>query len=284
MKKFIEYEDPYADLNEIGQAGTLKFCFAKSTQNGEVIRGQHVFVKCRDFLNDVVIACDGSYTTPNIYGFQYDGEDDQIDTDKTRLVLLMRTKWEPKNFLRNLTKLNNMLKSAGMEPCRVQEVEHSVHLEDGENTYFMVEGDKRWSRHVTSLSFYTLLLRTATVKTIDEDNSFAQYLRREDLHDYNDWEYLSEFNRAFKHPAEFIKNMELLSMENVHMSIRECDEMEHAHERGGIMVFSVLVHKLRTGKVYDYIENECGFYDEVDLESIETITHFPTLPDARRFV
>lgn len=286
MKTFIRYDDPYADLNEIGQSGTLKFCFARL--DGDILHGQHVFVKCRDFLNDVVIANDGQYMTPTIYGFRYDGEEHPIDNDATRLVLWVRTLREAKYLEANLHKMNNMLNTAGMKRTRVSKIKCDEGIA-GADWYFLVEGDRRWANHVTTMSFYSLMLRTLTTCLIPDKVSFAEYLADAAYHTTNDWEYLAEFNRAFKHPSEFIKHMELFSMSDVHYSIRECDEMEHAHERGGIMVFSMLIHKARRGSLRDYLCDELCFYDtddedELDVDSQACKLNFPTIQDAMRFV
>ena len=282
MKTFVEYEDPYADLSEIGQVGTLRFCFATFTDDNTV-RGQHLFVKCRDFLNDVVIGSHGGYETPEIYGFTYDGKANPIDTDKTRMVMMMRTEREANNFKLNLKKLNNMLTSSGLEKTTIEEINvpSSENELATEKRYFLVEGDAQFTKHVTSMSFYSLMLRVSTTYEIPQDMSFARYLHEEGLHSINDLEYLQEFNSAFNHPKDFIRNMELLDMEDVHSSVRNLEEMEPAHERGGIKIFSELVKALRIGTLQITLQNNCCLDGDEDEEELDH--QFPTLNSARAF-
>lgn len=287
MKQFVEYEDPYADLSEIGQRGSLRMAFATMTGN-ESYETQHLFVKCRDFLNDAVIGSHGSYETPEIYGFKFDGENNPIDRDKTRLILRVDEATEEyKNFRSNLKKFNDMISESNMERTRAWVCERKGGSMGCK--YVLVEGDSRWVDHVTAMSFYSLMLRTLTTSKVPEDMSYADYLKNKDYHSYNDNQYLEDFNEAFEHPKDFISKMELLDMSAVHRSIEELDEMEPAHERGGIQVFSQLVLAFRRGasSVRSRIcEFDYNYDDDDDFDDLlkEAVYQFPTINDARNYV
>lgn len=285
MKKFHEMIDLYADLSEIGQSGTLRFAFA-TIEDGDVIRAQTLFVKCRDFLTDTVVGSAGGYQTPRIYGFTYDGENDPLDSDKTRLVLRLSTAKEQLALVTNKGKLNNMFVNAGVERTTVQEIEPEGATSAMSAKYYLVEGDVRWSKHPLSISFYTLLLRVITSQVIPNDISLVQFMKEVSYHSYNDWSYLKSFWKVFDHPNDFIKKMDLFDLRDVHDSVRAEDEMDHVHNHGGIQTFCELIHYSKTNSLSDYLEIDYDYEEEgsdnYDEEEARLI--YPTLSQVEHFV
>jgi len=264
MKKFTEFDDIYgSDLSEISQDGTLRWTFVSKKEDGSLV-AQHEWVKCRDFLGDAVMSTAWNEAIPKIYGFEFDGEDNPIDRDKTRLIMRVSSEGEAKYLLENIEPLNKVFKETGKGLTTVEEIESSDPLLNAR--YFLAEGDSVWADHPASLSFYTLLLRVATTASAKGD--FVSLSKDYDAQSCNDSSYLRPLNRAFGSIKGFIDLMGDLDLQPFKDSINASGESEYAHEYGGVQSLSNLILAHRSGdyEAIEHLEEDGSCWDYSDYE------------------
>lgn len=275
-------EGPYREhLNQIEQEGTLHMAFASKVgkSGGDVVYNcQMPFVKCRDFLNDVVFNSTTEHTLSKIYGFKTDAV---VDSDKTRLVLRLSSTDEYTTFTAGIEKLNQVLLSYGMDRTTTYEINpgdvFGVDYQDDEDrdcdcsdwggnspsyTYIVTEGDAVFSSHTTLISFYSLLLRVATIYDIPTEQSFEEFTRDETNLSGNEHQYFGCINRAFLTYGEVLYNIDLLDMDDHATSWDEVRNPEYIHDNTGIQSFSNMVsHSFNDLSGLDYEGNTTIYSD-----------------------
>lgn len=139
-----------SDLNESPQDIGIKFSFC--TLDDSSVTRLHEFVKCRDFLGDVVMA-NKAGTSSIIYGFRVTPEELKVNPDKTQLILKF-PKVNYKKCLSNYTKLHEIEEKNGFELTKVIAVD---------DEHIVVIGDKWWQQSVFGISLYTYLLKVFSI-------------------------------------------------------------------------------------------------------------------------
>ena len=148
------------NLNEIYQQTGTMFAFASLQSEG--ITQCHEWVKCRDFLPDVVKSQITGKAWP-IYGFAFDPKKNpNIDFDKIRMLVSKNSVLkQDKNFerkiessLKLLNHFEDMIKEDRTEVVRVDE--------SGQKNYksvFLFSGPSMWLESPFLVSMYTFLIR-----------------------------------------------------------------------------------------------------------------------------
>lgn len=139
-----------APLNENPQDISIKFSFC--TLDDSSVTRLHEFVKCRDFLGDVVMANKAGISS-TIYGFRVTPEELKVNPDKTQLILKF-PKVNYKKFLSNYTKLHEIEEKNGFELTKVIAVD---------DEHIVVIGDKWWQQSIFGISLYTYLLKVFSI-------------------------------------------------------------------------------------------------------------------------
>lgn len=157
MKYKVDHIIADGGLNEIFQSKKFRLAFAKI--DGKNVKMLHKFVKCRDYLNDLVVEehCPGFLKFP-IYGFHGEG----IKIGKKEVVFLVECQDDWENVMTSLPALHDLEKKLHWKRTKFFEVE-------GKPSLRLLIGSKCWKRSPLTLSIYTLLLRALTYGE-EEDN------------------------------------------------------------------------------------------------------------------
>jgi hypothetical protein len=159
MSKELEYV-PYEDkdhLAEIYQVSGMQFALMSSKSNGN--KQCHQWVKCRDFLGDVVRAIRTNKPC-NIYKFQYNPRKDPRPYTRKIRLLVRNENVKDVEFRRDMTKAIRIINAFE----RKLKVRVST-LHKNEDGTVLFEGPAFWIRSPTMLSIYTLLIRAAEIVT-----------------------------------------------------------------------------------------------------------------------
>lgn len=139
--------------NEIPQNVDIRFSFVKKLDD-DVYEELFYPVRCRDFLNDVLVA-EEQKKEIDVYDFTYDPMVQKIDRDKTRIAMYYGDE-NKKVIEKNLAILNEIEEQNNLEKT-------TLTLFEGKNV-FLVEGDKFWIRATALISFYSYILRILSYK------------------------------------------------------------------------------------------------------------------------
>lgn len=138
-----------AGISQIYSSGT-KFCFI--SENYEQC---HSLVYCKDFLQDVILACLRNKSV-SIYGFTYNpSKSPKIYMDKCRLALAHNDKTFPSRIESTVDFVNQFAKKIKLVPTIATE----VNKPRGSSYAFVTEGSKMWMNSPPLISLYSLLLR-----------------------------------------------------------------------------------------------------------------------------
>ena len=151
MLKILPYWDKVNhELAEIFQAVDIKFSFATVNENNEITRC-HDWVKCRDFLGDVVITTNTEKKT-HIYGFTYDlKKNPAIDKKNTTLLLKFPDEVTKDAYLNNSFLLNKYNK--------INNLGETSFLPTKDPLIYLVIGDPFWQKNFVTISLYTFLMK-----------------------------------------------------------------------------------------------------------------------------
>lgn len=154
MYKIKKFEDNLP-LTEAYQESGMRFAFLSAPKDGN--RMCHQFVKCRDYLHDVVRSCVTKKPAGIIYGFNFDpNTNPSIDLKRIRLLIKDCNKDKAHNIQETLKKaillLNHYERLIGIKAVS------TVFPTNIDNT-FAISGPKFWLRAPQLTSLYTLLIR-----------------------------------------------------------------------------------------------------------------------------
>jgi hypothetical protein len=154
MYKIIPYKpNKTGHLAENYQAKEVRMSFC-TEQNGELTQC-HEFVKCRDFLGDVITY---EYEGRNelIYGFTFNGNNPRIDKSRLSLLLQFKSEGAAKLFQKNMWLLEDYEKANHCHPTAIRGT-------DDPKVYWLT-ADKFWQKNIPVLSFFTYLLKCMVYK------------------------------------------------------------------------------------------------------------------------
>ena len=145
------------NLTEIFQSFELKMAFARVA--GDSVDRIHHWVKCRDFLGDVIWATDTN-KKKSIYGLTYNpAEDLPIEKDSLTLLLKFPNTSMLESFLKNQSILDTLEKN-NKQP-------NSIFYNTDDKEILLVKASKFWQQNIPMLSFYTFILK---VMCVDYEN------------------------------------------------------------------------------------------------------------------
>lgn len=226
-------------LAEIDQSLDIRMSFARRDKDGHYVN-IHEFVKCRDFLGDVLHAVEEKKSV-GIYGFKYNPKKMlQPYKNKTLIVCTFPTDESRNNFIANFHRLGQFDKK-----IRLYGVENH-------NNFILVEGDRVWMKSVAGISFFTFLLKCIGYKLNDLDFWTAVSNTTVEKQDWDGKKRIvatteaSYYNQAKATLNTFIKNIKKLTkgLETVH-GHPKASSVNHIHNNSGF----VTVCKLGYGEV-----------------------------------
>jgi hypothetical protein len=155
-------------LSQISQKMNTTFSFAHYFPAEEKVVRLHEFIRCRDYLGDVLHACKYG-KTHKIYGFESSPTRTPIDTTQT--ILLMKHQDEDSfvNFQKNIAEV--VRKFEDQEGLAATT---TINFTEEGTHYSLVLGDVRWQESIPMISLYTLLLRCACYFYKDVNNWFDE--------------------------------------------------------------------------------------------------------------
>ena len=140
-------------LTEIFQSFELKMAFARVA--GDSVDRIHPWVKCRDFLGDVIWATDTN-KSKSIYGLTYDPANDlPIEKDSLTLLLKFPDTKMLDIFLKNQSILDTLEKN-NKQPS-------SIFYATNDKEILLVKASPFWQQNIPMLSFYTFILKVMCV-------------------------------------------------------------------------------------------------------------------------
>lgn len=279
MKTFYEMKaDPYGEsLSEINQHGTLKMCFVNKLDDGH-IKGVHEFVKCRDFLNDVLYHTQTGDSIRRIYGFKSEAV---ADVDRTRLVLRVSEEIEYQRLRKNIKVLNQTLKENGWRVVKFSKVLSSDTDDNSFYKYVYTSGDPIWMTNPVLISFYTMLLRVCVNNDIVGED-FERFFYAAKLNG-NDDNYKNSFIEAFPSFKKF-KDIakKVLNLSSFIESYEGTEDPEFIHDHGGVTTFANLIVDATNEGIH-----EDGDWLDEDWHRASPFEEYPTLcaaMDARYYL
>ena len=153
--------NPY--LSEIEQSLPLRFSFAHWDEKDEVEQ-LHDWVRCRDFLGDVLWA--NKYKNEvSIYKFKFNPKETKINPDRLEMLIKF-VKGTKNNFKNQIHLLNTIEEKNGFAPTCFYEIDQSHRL---------IVADKIWQSSVFMISLYTYLLKCICYTLKEEGNIFSGF-------------------------------------------------------------------------------------------------------------
>lgn len=153
-------------LMEIFQSLELKMSFARVA--GDSVDRIHHWVKCRDFLGDILWATDTN-KKKSIYGLTYDpAEDLPIEKDSLTLLLKFPNTQMLESFLKNQSILDTLEKN--------NEQPSSIFYATDDKEILLVKASPFWQQNIPVLSFYTFILKVMCIPYKDPSNWMVELL------------------------------------------------------------------------------------------------------------
>lgn len=146
IKKFVK--NGHA-LSEIFQSIEIKFAFGRIIGSGEVEQ-VHEFVKCRDFLGDVIYAHKNGVTT-SIYGMDFDPKKQAIHDDHLVMLLQFPSKDMVARFRAQTEIIDQCNRNNKVMPMGIEETK--------DDKILLTFSDRVWQRNIPLLSYYTFLMK-----------------------------------------------------------------------------------------------------------------------------
>jgi hypothetical protein len=182
-------------LNEIFQAVEVRMAFAHKSPEG--IQQLHDSVKCRDYLGDVLLA-EQFEKTAAIYGFSWNGKENKIDRDRTRLLLFFPDDLTLENFKNNQEIINKAERDLKLIQTRTYSLKDRPRV-------LLIEADKFWLRATVAISFYTFLLKCMSYKYQKIDNWFEEIQKY--IGHTTEKEYANSTAKAFPYYLKYFKKL-----------------------------------------------------------------------------
>jgi len=242
---------PGAAYSEIYQDSSLKFAFAIYDKNTDTLQQVHDFVKCRDFLNDALLASKQGVVSSKIYGFSYDGENSPI-SNKHPLMILKGDGFDYLiNGLRLLNKVEEGIKS------RMSKV-----VDIPGTSYKLLKFSPVYLRSTVTISLYTHIIRALHQYDSSGYEDLFSFLK-EIPKKYGKGsvvEYQGYIDSFLDLELLFVKIRSIFKLNSEFPDASNSTDISQIHDGGGIVSFSKVVE-------YGY---EDGYEDE-DGEWIEPL-------------
>lgn len=156
MYKLVK-KSPDAYLSEIGQSLNVKFSFATIDKTKNEVLRLHDWVKCRDFLGDVLYANAAKKTT-SIYGFIVNPELVKIAAKNTIMVVQFPDTISKQAFLANYEAILHPIEKAN----KLKKL--TVVDDTDDKNVIVVVSDKFWQQAIWLISLYSYLLKSSCYK------------------------------------------------------------------------------------------------------------------------
>lgn len=160
-----------SNLAEIQQTLDVKFAHVIRQKNG-TYTNVHPFVKCRDFLGDVLHSVQINKSV-GIYGFNFNPKKQKIYKNKLMLAIKFPTQESFNNFYNNRDKVYyfilhemGLLSKESLITWCYKSAEQLV----------ILEAPKFWKDSIAALSFLTFLIKCASYK-LDPDKSLLEAIK-----------------------------------------------------------------------------------------------------------
>lgn len=238
----IEWYKSSPYLSEISQSSGFRFAFASKPIDGK-IKQIHPWVKCRDFLNDVIFTkFTGNKGT--IYGFRWDPEKDPpLDTARTRLLVKRIPFRGNKSPDKEHADFDKMIQSALTivnhyeRQGKISPLSKIVEVDDDKEHSYMFLGSGVWSKSPVMISIYTLLIRLGFYKPklTSEKDLEAQLAKVVESSSSNDAKYLRTVLGKI-HPA--IEHRELHSFKLKGENPFKGAHLSAFHDHSGIVALA----------------------------------------------
>lgn len=219
--KIKKFENVGSNLSEIFQSVEIKFSFGRIIGPGEVEQ-VHEFVKCRDFLGDVIYAHKNDVTT-SIYGMTFDPKKQAIHDDHLVLLLKFPSKDMVKTFRANTEIIDQCNRNNKVMPMGIEETE--------DDKILLTFSDRAWQRNMPLLSYYTFLMKVMGYKLDKPENWMAE---------------LAAWNNSTTE-REYVKLIPIVHQKHLYK------------DAVSIFLGDTCVHGLNTKNIID-IHNGSGFY------------------------
>lgn len=234
-------------LTESGQRNLIRFAY--TNENGEAL---HQFVKCRDYLGDVLWGEKWNHSITK-YGFTWN----PIGFDQTRTRFLLEMDKEHLDLLKsNLEELKKFLKDDTIDIIILPEELPYSHIE---KKYVFIEASSYWMAGIPHISFYTFMIKLFASYSIEEILEYL-YVSNSDssiLVDKLSSEivYIMQFNSSLKAPfktksfAMFLEHL-IDCLNSLSYPLKKADDhVNDIHNESGFMS--------RRNEIYETLHSLC---------------------------
>lgn len=136
----------YYNLNEIYQDVGIKY--ATCVVDGDEVIQTGPWIKCRDYLNEYVVAGIFQQESPKVYGYTFNAEKFPVHFEQTRLLVRGE---QIQQLVDNIKFLNDVEDSQGWERSTIENI-------DGTKVY-LLRSPGFWQNSTVSISLYSHLIR-----------------------------------------------------------------------------------------------------------------------------
>lgn len=159
---------PKQEYSEIYQSVDIKYSFVNKVEDN-TYKELFAPVKCRDFLGDALYATEQKKEF-RIFGFYFDGTQQTVDTEKTRLLISNISPEFRANLQKNWRILSEVEDYHNLEATRIIDCDQDT---------LLLEASSAWKRTMYLISLYTYLIRVICYEYKDIANW------REELYKWN---------------------------------------------------------------------------------------------------
>lgn len=255
MFTFNNKVTPINYLSEESQKSKIRFAFC-ATKNNSYYYNTTSWVKCRDFLNDVLFFQKHTTTTKentsvNIYGFTYKAT---VDKSTDIIALISHDIQDLKNIKTSVIQILNKLEKQ-IYPTYEQT---ETYLDNEKYTnipVLIVKPSPIWFTNTYTFSLFTCLLRLFTYEKLDKNiwRSIFLYNEKESTNDT----YLV---KMFEKKSDILNTILLNLTEIPDTSCEVSDDVYYIHEKLGII---------------------CGIYNPTVLSRINLLENKPCPQDVK---
>ena len=188
-------------LSEIYQQVGMTFAFVSKESSKYTLA--HQWVKCRDFLNDV-IRYELTGNEVSIYGFSFGKDNPRVSTEKIYIAVSMDNVKKSlfKDYIKSSIKLlRHFEREAGVSLSRSKPATVSG---SKKSNVVVICSNKMWLESPVLLSIYTLLIRLGVrkdINTCDKESLLSSFVQANPDGD-NDSKYLSKIHTKLHYIIE----------------------------------------------------------------------------------
>lgn len=164
--KFHEFSGTQ-NLTEIYQDISLKFATCYYNGDKEEVLQTGPWIKCRDYLNEYVVAGKLGTKSPKIWGYAYDAGAYPVNFDETHILVK-----GPRitHLLNQISLLNDVERERGWQETVIKEI-------DG-TPFYLVVSSGHWLHSTVSISMFTHILRMLYGYNMEEDDTLWTFCDR----------------------------------------------------------------------------------------------------------